>query len=59
MAMLASLLSQFGLEASEYLVCFERLGVRRVEVCAPLFLAGLLSIPTVTSFDHTDRSFKM
>jgi len=31
MAILASLLLQFGLEANEHMVCFERLGVRRIE----------------------------
>ncbi len=40
MAMLASLLPQFGLDSSEHLVCFERLGVRRVEVCAPPYLSA-------------------
>ena len=40
MAMLASLLSQFGLEPSEHLACFERLGVRRVEVCLPPHLSA-------------------
>ncbi len=35
MAVLASLLDQFGLEASKHTVCFDRLGVRRIEVRAP------------------------
>ena len=35
MAVLASLLDQFGLEASEHMVCFDRLGVRRIEMHAP------------------------
>ena len=41
MAMLASLLSQFGLEPSKHLVCFERLGVQRVEVCLPPHLSSV------------------
>jgi hypothetical protein len=34
MAVLASLLDHFGLESSKYMVCFNRLGVRRIEVHA-------------------------
>ena len=37
MAMLASLLLKFGLDASEHMACFERLGVRRIEVCTACF----------------------
>ena len=46
MAILASLLLQFGLESSDHMVCFERLGVRRIEVRAPAnFFLVLVRFP--------------
>ncbi len=43
MAILAKLLLKFGLEASEHMVCFERLGVRRIEVYKQDYFAPVQS----------------
>ncbi len=40
MALLASLLHQFGLEPSEHMECFDRLGVGSIEVDAQLSPSG-------------------
>jgi hypothetical protein len=62
MAILASLLLQFGLEASEHMVCFERLGVRRIEVRAPAHFFrlwfNLHLLPVLRLVNRRGRSFK-